>query len=414
MILTSIRQLKDRVQVFEDSIRDTFLVELSNVVLTGRTIHYPNCLLYSTTTNTLINPYDEQVMSLKKDSFYDTNEWDYKSEFPPLLIEESPVFFFIYNVDNYYHFIYDTLPYLFYYKLLKLKYPDLKLVCATSHPTKKELPPFVTEFLQELGIQDIAMANNTCWYSKMFVGTSLTHGQKSNEPCSIVAYTIWNTIRVEQQTTPKRFYISRRSWIHGKTHNMGTNYTTRRKCLNEDEVVALLATYGIEEIFTELLTTKEKIAYFKHAELVVGVVGGGMCNLLFSPSSTKSFCINTPYFLDINTRFLHSMNHTTLVVSNSTYHSEIDTKFRIYSRVKIINSASPHFGKIGEIEDCSNSNYLVSLSSNDIAGFSQDFSLEKASFNEDELEAIDNGLNSPYSCDIELLESNLKKLLGTE
>ena len=41
---------------------------------------------------------------------------------------ETPVFFFIYNVENYYHFIYDTLPYLYYYFEVKKSVSNLKLL----------------------------------------------------------------------------------------------------------------------------------------------------------------------------------------------------------------------------------------------------------------------------------------------
>jgi hypothetical protein len=178
--------------------------------------------------------------------------------------------------------------------------------------------------------------------------------------------------------------------------------------MNEDAVVALLESHGIQEVFTELLTTEEKLAYFKNAELVVGVVGGGMCNLLFSPPSTKVVCINTPGFLDINARFQHSMNHTKIIYSNSTKHYEENVKFQLYTRVKIINRESDYYGLIGEIESRVNgTTYTVRLSSNDIAGFSQDFLLETKNFHEEELEAIDSGLNSPYICDIQTLENDL-------
>ena len=78
-----------------------------------------------------------------------------------------------------------------------------------------------------------------------------------------------------------------------KPENLGTNYTTRRCCENEDAVVKLLASYGIEEVFMELLTTEQKIQYCKNAELIVGVVGGGMCNLLFSPVQKQKRCVLT-------------------------------------------------------------------------------------------------------------------------
>jgi hypothetical protein len=188
---------------------------------------------------------------------------------------------------------------------------------------------------------------------------------------------------------------------------MGTNYTTRRKCENEDEVVALLESYGITEIFTELLSTEEKTALFSKAELVVGVVGGGMCNLLFSPAETKSLCITTPYFMDINNRFRFSMEHTQLNYSDCTKHSG-NTKFLLFSRVRVIVGEDK--GKIGEVEGVENG-YTVRLSSNDVAGFSQDFPMETCVFKEEELEAVDLGLNSPFVCDLVQLESDLKKLL---
>lgn len=408
MKIKSFRELEHHT-LFNDNLRDTFIILLQNVCLTGRNIFYPNCLLES--ENQLINPYDERVMSLKKDSFYDDDEWKEYEISESSLIEETPCYFFIYNVDNYYHFIYDTLSLLYGFFELKKTIPNLKLLVNTSHPSKSFFSPFVKEFLEKLNVGDFMFAKKNVKYSQVYVVTSLTHGQKSNDPPSLLAYTVWDKFTTIVQNTPKRFYISRRSWIHGKKDNIGTNYTERRKCLNEDQVVDILKKYDIQEVFTELLTTEEKIVYFKNAELVVGVVGGGMCNLLFSPKQTKAVCINTPYFLEINKRFQYSMNHTNIIYSDCTYHEDISYKFRIYSRVKINNRDSNYFGYIGEIEKYENGEYTISMSSNDIAGFSQNFELKKVIFREDELEAIDFGLNSPYVCDLEKLEVDLKKLL---
>jgi hypothetical protein len=43
---------------------------LNDVLLTGRNLYYPNVLLYN---NLLYSPYDEKIMSLNKDCFYDNN-----------------------------------------------------------------------------------------------------------------------------------------------------------------------------------------------------------------------------------------------------------------------------------------------------------------------------------------------------
>jgi hypothetical protein len=363
----------------------------------------------------LINPYDERVMSLQRDSFYDNDIWtEYRSQIS-LTSEVNPAFFFIYNVDNYYHFLYDMLPYLSAYFQLKQDYPTLKLLINTSHPTKPSLPPFVLDTLTQLGLKDdIQIVKPGQVYQKLFVATSLTHGGRSNEPPCLEAFEVWNRFPVPKTIqSPKRFYVSRRSWIHGQTSNMGTNYTLRRKCENEDQVVALLAKYDIQEVFTELLTMEEKIAYFKSAELVVGVIGGGLCNLLFSPSITKSLCIVTPYFLDINARFAHSMNHTQILYSHCATHTPYAGKFPLYSRVKITHLKSPHTGCVGEVEavDSTTGQIQLNLSSNDVAGFSQDFKLKTVWVNEADIEPLDFGLNSPYSCNLVQLENDLKKLL---
>jgi hypothetical protein len=177
--------------------------------------------------------------------------------------------------------------------------------------------------------------------------------------------------------------------------------------MNEDSVVELLKKYSVEEVFTELLSTEEKIALFAQAELAIGIVGGGMCNLLFSPTETKSLCIATPYFLEINKRFQYSMNHTNILYSNSASLYKYEGFFPLYSRVKVEET-----GKIGEVEEYKNGMYRLTLSSNDVAGFSQDFPMESIWISEDKIEAVDKGLNSPFEISLDQLETDLKTLLS--
>jgi hypothetical protein len=412
--LRSLRSLP-RFQLVEDPIRESFLVEITDCTFTGRNTHYPNCLI--STGNTLVNPYDERVMSLQRDSFYNGDQW----ETPDVtmvtdIYETTPVYFFTYNVDNYFHFLYDTLPYLAGYFMLKQTIPDLTLLLNTSHPTKQRLPPFVGEMLRLLNVRWKFVDEFTV-YSKVFISSSFTHGGKSNAPPSDLTYTVWrklaDAVSEPVAPTPKRFYISRRTWVHNQTDNLGTNYTTRRCCENEDQVVNLLASYGIEEVFMELLTTEQKIQYCKNAELIVGVVGGGMCNLLFSPPITKALCFNTPYFLDINQRFKYSMEHTDLLISECSTHSPYPGKIPLYSRVKVNKPGHSLNGCIGEVNRILTPTMVtVQLSSNDVAGFSQDFPMSEEIFEDTEVQPLDKGLNSPYTIDLTIVEQNLKQLLG--
>lgn len=401
---------------FEDSIRDSFILDLSDVQVTGRNTHYPNCLLW--TNDTLINPYDERVMSLKKDSFYENNVWKEFVEPKNTKMESYPVFFFAYNVDNYFHFIYDTLPILASYFELKKTYSNLRCIIQTSHPSKLEFSPFIREFLDYLHV-DYEYLDPNVLYTQMFVSTSFTHGGASNSPPSSMAYDIWNkclvdTDSVDKTKVPKRFYVSRRSWVHGDMKNIGTNYTQRRRCMNEDEVVALLQRYGFQEVFTEQLATFGKMLFFQTAEAVVGVVGGGLCNLLFSDKKTKALCITTPYFMDINERFRFSMEPADLYYTDCTYHANPEYKYKLYSRVRIIQETSPYYNLIGEVDKVDGTTYTVHLSSNDVAGFSQDFPFIETIVQESEIEAVDPGLNSPFFVDLAKLETDLKFMLSIQ
>ena len=132
---------------------------------------------------------------------------------------------------------------------------------------------------------------------------------------------------------------------------------------------------------------------------VVGCIGGGMANLLFSPTTTKAFCIDTPDFLKINARFVHSMNHTDIKYLPFAQHAPFEGPYPLFTRVRVKET-----GQIGEIEKFSDGQYTVVLSQNNIAGFSLGAELPHAFYLPFELEPLDGGLNSPYVIDIDKLE----------
>ena len=408
MKIKSIRTIENYTQIIQD-IRNSGYIKLNNIQLTGRNSNYPNCLLAS--NDELYSPYDERVMSLKKESFYDNNEFDYSLK-TVIIHHKDPVFFFIYNVDNYYHFIYDTLPILYFYKLFQKELPLLQLLINTSHPSKQTLPQFVTESLEILDIKNIIFSSENTLYKTMFIGTSFTHGGFSNKPPSDLCFPIWNQMILPFNLQfPKRIYISRRSQLSKNPGNIGTNYTMRRRCENEDTVVELLKKYNITEVFCEDLTMNEKIQMFTNAELIVGFIGGGMANCIFSKVSTKVLCLVSPTFLEINKRFAHLMNHTQVTYLYNCSHAPSKEKYTLYTRVKIVDPYSKYFSQIGEIENINNKIYTITISRNDVAGFSQDFKMEVIKIAEEFLEPLDEGLNSPFICNLNQVEEYLNNLL---
>jgi hypothetical protein len=74
----------------------------------------------------------------------------------------------------------------------------------------------------------------------------------------------------EQAVGTRRLYVSRSRANH-------------RKVANEEEVIAVLFSFGFERVFTEAMTLQEQISLFSQAQFIVGLHGAGLANVLFAP-----------------------------------------------------------------------------------------------------------------------------------
>ena len=397
-----------------DSPRDLYLFSCNDVRFTGYNLYYPNVLIsksQQTEPNKLYLPYNETSMSFKRKTIYEETgmifDWESKKETKRY---NSPVFFFIYNVENYYHFIYDSLPYLYFYLKLRKSDPSIKLLIQTHSASYKECFPFVMETLALLHItkEDLVFidGDGETIYEKVYISSSLTHQDKSNEPPNKQIFSIYkqcidNCIITESETVApiEKMYVSRRSYLHNNTSNIGTNYTQRRVLKEETELVEYLSTFGFKEVFPECWTMKEKIYYFYHAKFIVGLIGGGMCNLLFSPSTTKSIVIVSPYFMDINNRFKYSMEHTQIKYITDTKVEYLHPQYPYakFQRVKILKGE--HKGKYAEIIDVDNEQEITCMLGSETS-VSVMCSSNYTIVNSKDCELIDKGLNSPFSIDM--------------
>ena len=180
------------------------------------------------------------------------------------------------------------------------------------------------------------------------------------------------------------------SWIHNDFSNIGTNYTTRRRLVNEDELVEKLKDEGYEEVFTEKLNTIDKILYFANATHVVGAIGGGISNVLFSPKSTKLEVLVSPTFLDVNKRFKYSLDCVDVNYNFNTKHVD-KSELKQYMRVKTKD------GKIvGEIEEINGNKITLSYSDGSNTGWNSQSIYKKLQLNVNDVEKLDNGLNSAW------------------
>ena len=389
--------------------REINIYQLKNCCPTGISLFYPNVLFKINNTNTdtntadeeLIMPLLERTMSLQTaGTVYEKNEMRFSynktSELITNLIK-NPVFFFIYNTDNYFHFLYDSLPYLISFLQLKKDIPDLKLLMQYPNEQKQNFYPFVIEFLEILNITntDIVLVDKHTQYETVYISTSYTHDIDSNLPPRKEIYKFYQEIvkktQAQHSDTPKKIYVSRRTHLHNDFSNIGTNYTTRRHMVNEDALVEKLRMNGYTEVFTEKLTTVEKIIYFANATHITGAIGGGISNVLFSPPTTILEAIISPTFLDVNQRFKYSLDCVAVKYNMQTEHIE-KTEFKTYMRVKTKD------GKIiGEIEKIYDNKLLISYTldaSN--TGWNAQNTYNQIELIMNEVVPLDKGLNSPW------------------
>ena len=369
---------------------------------------YPNFLFKGMVNNqyTFIKPIDERVMSLNFESVYEIDDVsvDIKS------FESNPLFYFIYNTDNYYHFVYDSLPYLISYLELKKEISNLKLLMNYPNHSKKEFYRFVLEFLEILNIKldDIVIVDKNTKYDEIYISDSYTHGINSNLPPRSEIYDLYSNIvsiikglELSKKEFPKKIYISRRTWLNNDTSNIGTNYTTRRKLECEDELVSILDKNGYVEIFTETLSTIDKILLFDQVSEVIGSIGGGLCNILFSKKECKLISICSPTFLDINNRFKFCFTNVETLYYENSFHIENDY-WKKWMRVKCENI-------VGEIEEVLDDSLIVSYTDNIVAGWNSEMEYKKVKLKKEECIALDYGLNSNWSINLDYFIKNISK-----
>jgi hypothetical protein len=378
-------------------------------VVSGDSLYYPSIELYSEVDEVNYLPIEEDIMSLK---FLEKNlrkEISGKPSYKSTI--SGPLFFFVYNSDNYFHFVYDSLPYLITYFNLKKNFKELKLLISSPNFQQTEPHPFFYEFLGLLDIQheDIEFVEKNTLYSCLLISDSYTHSGKSELPPRKELYELFSKLKVlAQQQSPKmsnidKIYISRRTWLHNNFQNIGTDYTKKRRLVNESDLLDYLQSQGYVETFTENISTVEKINIFANAKSIIGPIGGGLCNVLFANQDTKLLAINSPGFMKINGRFNYSFSNVQAHFYDRAFHTE-KGRFKKYMRVYI-----PDKNIIGEIEDYDEGKLQIKYTDNITAGWNAQLDLMTIWVKEEECERIDEGLNSQWSIDLDDFINHFKQ-----
>lgn len=402
---------------YDENNRDIRLYEFKNVKLDGLSFYYPNVLLKQSSDDFYILPLKEMTMSLNKKTYYEENGmlFDNNNENYNIINIKEPVYYFIYNTENYFHFIYDTLPYLYLFLKIRKDNPNLKLLMNFNSKKNNNFFPFIIEALEVLNINrdDIIVHNKSYIYDKIYLSSSLTHNGLSNNPPRKEIFEIYNLMiknakeKSNNLNNPKidKIYISRRTWLNkSNLANIGTNYTTRRKLMNEDELVLKLQNNDYIEIFGENYSFIEKILLFNNAKEIIGSIGGTIVNCVFCNIDCKIICLVSPDFLRVNGRIKYSLINKKINYFEDTYLDYKNDLIPINTRIKIKVGNSISFSPnlqskidIGEIEKYEgNDRYLIKLSDGRNIGWDNDKKYNNIILNKNDFDILDYGLNSPW------------------
>ena len=170
--------------------------------------------------------------------------------------------------DNYYHWICEILPRLWYrdyYEELR----DLPILVPAN------LPTFAIESFELLGIplsQLIPLTPKSIAVKELLIPSMMANECASTQMISFLRKKLHGSSSLS--TLKRRIYISRRD-------------ASTRKVSNEAEVMQLLKPLGFEEVVLSNLSLKDQVELFSSAELVIGPHGAGITNLVFCPPGSK-------------------------------------------------------------------------------------------------------------------------------
>lgn len=199
--------------------------------------------------------------------------------------------------NNYYHWLNECLGR--YYLLKKSHYKPDYYILANNKPFQQQFISMLhinkskiistneSIFIQarELIVPDLI--NN--WKDIYYRGY---HGyQKQYLPSWIGKLYKNKRFRTSNKNHFEKIYISRK-------------FANYRKLINEDEIVALLKTFGFKICTLETMSVMEQRDLFVNTSIILGVHGAGFGNMVFSPKSAIIFEIFPEYYHDAGIRIM--------------------------------------------------------------------------------------------------------------
>lgn len=177
------------------------------------------------------------------------------------------------STQNYYHWLIDSLP-----RLLALRslYPGMQLMLPCASPLQA-IPEFISKSATLFGFANhLSLNPRQILSAKSVILSELTANSLSQRPDLIreVQKELLAALCPETVRPFRRVYAARAAGL-------------ARNWLNEAEAEAWLQQNGFEKIYFEQLSLLEQARLMRETEMLLGVHGAGLANMLFLPSHAK-------------------------------------------------------------------------------------------------------------------------------
>ena len=168
---------------------------------------------------------------------------------------------------HYFHWFCDTLTRYLQVKQYNKKYPLL----INSNLIEKE---YILETLNLLNINYIVYDFEVpCKIKNLLISSHITDsGNYSNKNITLLSSLLKSSIEITNPTN--RLWISR-------------NKSKHRKIANEDKLIPMLKEHGFQIIYPEDISFIEQLSLYRNAEIIGGLHGGALTNILFMNEGTK-------------------------------------------------------------------------------------------------------------------------------
>ena len=198
----------------------------------------------------------------------------YKQILPPVAkIKGTVAYLSDTTPTNYYHWMCATLPLIRFYQT-STNLSEIDFFYVGNFP----LSGFHKESLERAGIPMNRIVQEACTADRIVAAIN-SRFINFNDPISREAYLFTRNLFRDECNVGIKHEKTR---IYVKRGN-----ATRRRVINEAEVIDLLEQYGFQAVEMDNKTVKEQAETFANAEAIVAPHGAALTNLLFAQSNTK-------------------------------------------------------------------------------------------------------------------------------